>query len=705
MIKNGPILTQVFKNGDYSPQQQTSTLENAERIYNKLPNPENKIDSNVGIVVGRVQSGKTANIITLSALALDNGHKIIVLFLSDTNNLLTQNTDRFADVFNDIDNVCIVKKSKDGDFDTTLDEQALKYMHSQGGKLIICSLKHAKHINEVKELISKSPYKDDYAMIIDDEGDDIGLNTAVFNERFVQDASGNLFESERTSTNNAIVSLKKSFKKLGYISLTATPEANILLQDFQQLAPDYCVTMEPNDGYTGLLTFHGNDSKCVVEIDDFDNLLQPNGLPESFADAFVFFVAGCIARELRENGRKFKHSMMVHPCHKIENHGLVCGKISSYYEQIKSNLKKDTRSGQNFIDAVQVVFNQLMPTTVFEKEMVLNTIESMKIHLVNSASESNDLKKAMKILPYHLVIGGNMLDRGITIDGLAVTYMIRMARQGQVDTLLQRARWFGYKKSYIDLCRVYMPAELKQQFSDLIEVEESVWQFLYECDHEDKSPKDLAPFFHLPQGMKLASKEKADYVTTNFISSVKTQFYIVHDAEKNKENMSLVDNLDWKNAVDEKYNDHQHHKMITLSRNEFEGFINAFRFSDEDSMNQNTVKALLDKVDAKNIDLLYMRYDSGEKRSTSNYRVNALLQGRSEGLAPNDANYYVGDRTLRKDNLSVQIHRVILKNDIDNQYKAGDAVIMLAFVFPKGYIGGISSAQKISKDAIINRIS
>jgi hypothetical protein len=158
-------------------------------------------------------------------------------------------------------------------------------------------------------------------------------------------------------------------------------------------------------------------------------------------------------------------------------------------------------------------------------------------------------------------------------------------------------------------------------------------------------------------------------------------------------------------AKDEIHNAHQHHKMITLSRNDFEVFINAFRFSDEDSMNQKTVEQLMKSVDAKNIDVLYMRYGSGECRSTSGYRVNALLQGRSEGLAPDDANYYVGDRCLRKDNLSVQIHRVILKNDIDNQYKKDDEVIMLAFVFPKGYIGGISSAQKISKDEIINRIN
>ena len=109
MRTDGPILKQVFENGHYSPQQQASTLENAKRIYGKLPNPENPIASNVGIVVGKVQSGKTANVITLSALALDNGHKIVVLFLSDTNNLLTQNYERLLDTFNNIENVVVVK--------------------------------------------------------------------------------------------------------------------------------------------------------------------------------------------------------------------------------------------------------------------------------------------------------------------------------------------------------------------------------------------------------------------------------------------------------------------------------------------------------------------------------------------------------------------------------------------------------------------
>ena len=96
MITNGDILKQVFVNGNYSDEQQKSTLTNAQRIYSKLPSSTNDINSNVGLVVGRVQSGKTANIITLSALALDNDYKVIILFLSDTNNLLTQNTERFV---------------------------------------------------------------------------------------------------------------------------------------------------------------------------------------------------------------------------------------------------------------------------------------------------------------------------------------------------------------------------------------------------------------------------------------------------------------------------------------------------------------------------------------------------------------------------------------------------------------------------------
>ncbi len=700
MITNGTILNQVFKNGNYGEHQQKSTLENAVRIYGKLPNPENNIPSNVGIVVGRVQSGKTANVITLSALALDNGHRLVVLFLSDTNNLLTQNTNRIAKNFENIDNVEVVKKSKDGDFDTILDVPTLESLYEDGGNLVICSLKHAKHIQEITDLISKTPYKDDYTLIIDDEGDDIGLNTAAFNEKFVEDANGNLIEEERTATNGAIIGLKKAFSKLGYISLTATPEANILLQDFQQLAPDYCVTMEPNPGYTGLLTFHSETSDRVVEIDDYCDLLEDNGLPESFEEAFAFFVAGCILRKERENGKKFKHSMMVHPCSKIENHEIVYDKVKLYVEKIKYNLEKGNQSAQIFIRQIIDKCKELSISSSVKPDYILATIKKTKLHLVNCAQAGNDLNKAMKLMPYHIVIGGNMLDRGITIEGLAVSYMIRMAKKGQADTLLQRARWFGYKQSYIDLCRVYMPKELKQQFYNLIEIEESVWQFLYECDYNNLSPKALSPLLQLPQGMKIASENKAKYITTNLISLTKTQSIIVHDHLKNNDNLELVNRISWSDKDVITYSTSQVHRKKTIKVDEFRDFVNAYNFSEEDdTMNRGYLLRLLDRLGSTEVDIWDMRYETGEKRSTVDYRIKALLQGYSEGKSVNDPDYYIGDRNLRTDNLSIQMHHVVLKNDIDDQYKTGDKVVVLAAILPNGYVGGYA-AQKISKNEI-----
>lgn len=700
MNTNGTILNQVFKNGNYGENQQKSTLNNAVRIYNKLPNPENGIPSNVGIVVGRVQSGKTANVITLSALALDNGHRLVVLFLSDTNNLLTQNTERFVKNFDNIDNVEVVKKSKDGDFDAVLDVPTLESLYDDGGNLVICSLKHAKHIQEITDLISKTPYKDDYALIIDDEGDDIGLNTAAFNEKFVEDANGNLIEEERTATNGAIIGLKKAFSKLGYISLTATPEANILLQDFQQLAPDYCVTMEPNPGYTGLLAFHSESSDRAIEIDDYCDLLEDNGLPESFEEAFTFFIAGCILRKERENGKKFKHSMMVHPCSKIENHEIVYDKVKLYVEKIKYNLEKGNQSGNMFIRLVMDKCKELSQSSSVKPDDILATIKKTKLHLVNCAQAGNDLNKAMKLMPYHIVIGGNMLDRGITIEGLAVSYMIRMAKKGQADTLLQRARWFGYKQSYIDLCRVYMPKELKQQFANLIEIEESVWQFLYECDHNNLSPKSLSPLLQLPQGMKIASESKAKYITTNLISLTKTQSIIVHDHLRNISNLELVNCITWSDKDVIAYSASQVHRKKTIKVDEFRDFVNAYNFSEEDdTMNRDYLLRLLDRLGSTEVDIWDMRYETCEKRSTVDYRIKALLQGYSEGKSFNDPDYYIGDRNLRTDNLSIQIHHVILKNDIDDQYKIGDSIIALAAILPNGYVGGYA-AQKISKKGI-----
>ena len=706
MNTDGPILKKVFDNGGYNKQQQESTLKNAIRIYERIPNNGNKIEPNVGIVVGRVQSGKTANIITLSALALDNGHKLVVLFLSDTNNLLTQNTERLEKCFKGIKDVLVFKQAENVRTDLELDKDTLEVLHEEDKKLIICSLKHKKHIGIIKQLISDSPYKNDYAMIIDDEGDDIGLNTKNYKDRFSTDENGNVIEKGRTATNKAIIELKETLSKVGYISLTATPEANILLQNFQQLAPDFCVTLEPNSGYTGLISFHGEDSNCIVEIDDFISLNQSDGLPHSFEKAFVFYIAGCIVRKNRENGREFKHSMMIHPCHRIENHNKVFEKIRAFTSQRKSDASKGNDSSKRFLAAVREEYKRLMPDKDIDHDAVYQVLKRVKVHEINNKSSNNDLKSIMKLSPYNIVVGGNMLDRGITIEGLAVTYMIRMAKQGQADTLLQRARWFGYKRSYIDLCRVYIPGTLKIQFSNLIEMEESIWQFLYECDEKCLKPKDMLPYFTTPKGMKLTAGNKAKYITTTLLSFVKVQTAIVQNKQYNKKNIELIKSINWTDSELVKYNSTQTHRKKSVPADSISEIFRAFKFSeaDENSLSYNHINYFIKQMKTNLVDLWDMRYESKQKRSTDGYNIKALLQGYSEGLNPNDKDYYPGDRQLRTSNLSIQIHHVILKNDIEDQYKTGDEVIMIAIILPKDYIG-TSVSRKLTKDEITTHIS
>lgn len=708
MITNGEILSRVFINGNYSLDQQESALANAERIYNKMPNSFNGIDSNVGLVVGRVQSGKTANVIALSGLALDNDYKVIILFLSDTNNLLTQNTDRFVRNFQNIDDVLVVKKSKDGDFDIILDKQTLENLHEDGQKLIICSLKHSKHITDIKNLLSQTPYRTERTLIIDDEGDDIGLNTARFDEKFVEkaDEPGTLEENERTATNRAIVELKKSLEQVAYISLTATPEANILLQNFQQLAPDYCITLEPNRGYTGLMTFHGPGSDKVEVINDKDVMLEDHGLPTSFEHALIFFIAGCIVRTSR-HGNKVKHSMMVHPCHKMDNHVVVFDKIDDYIESVTYNLQQYNQSGQLFEDKVLRQVNVFDSSITVPAGAVLKTLKKTKRHLVNSREQSNDLQTRMKLAPYHIVIGGNMLDRGITIEGLAVTYMIRMARVGQADTLLQRARWFGYKESYIDLCRVYMPNELKNQFEKLIELEDSVWDFLYMCDKNNLIPKNIDANILTPQGMKAAAANKATAVTSSLPTTARVQSEIVRNPRRNKDNISLVNSIiDWSSGVIEKCTSSQIHKRITVTIEQFEDYFSKYHFSDsERSLNLGIIRSVLSQGNFTYVDIWDMRYGKGESRSTEEYHITALLQGYSEGKKRNDPDYYVGDRNLKTNNPSVQIHHVKLKNDIGTEYSVGDEVIALALVLPDGFICTGNVTRRMSSEEILDKLS
>lgn len=293
LYKNALI---VLENQDITSESRRNYfLDKIKELYDKIPNPYNNLNSNIGLIVGKVQSGKTSVIITSSAFCLQNGYKTVISFLSDTNILLKQNFERIKKAFNGIENVKIFSLE---DFEQ-LTSKDLEYLYKNEIKLFICILKHKKWIKKILDILKKSLYANDYTLIFDDEGDDISQNNLNEHKKFDYSNEGNLIEKNFSKTNEQIKLFKEIFNKYSYISVTATPQSIVMLQKTQHLCPDFVLTIEPSSEYCGLQYFHiQNHDSLIKTIEQTQNKINnENGISEDLKDSFYFFIAGCFYRK------------------------------------------------------------------------------------------------------------------------------------------------------------------------------------------------------------------------------------------------------------------------------------------------------------------------------------------------------------------------------------------------------------------------
>ncbi len=682
-------LDAVLDNLHKLPDDRKSVIsENAENIFAKIPNKTNGKKSNVGLIVGKIQSGKTSNMIALTAHAFDNGYRMAIMILSDTNNLLDQNCTEIKNAFIGIDSVQILKEARfDGDF-KGITSKELDYLYDSGTNLIICTLKHRMHIDEINKVIYGTKYANDFSLIFDDESDDASQNTSTRKFVGLKD-----IENDRSATNRAITDLKDSLKQFCYLSVTATPEANILLQKFQDLAPDFCYGIEPGSGYRGLIDYHLPDNDKIELIEDFSKkkFEESPTIPNSLYNAFCFFVAGIIYRF--QTKRNFKQSFLIHISEKIINHQNLYGMLDRKISDITYDIKHRNEGGEDFISDVQtqyLTFSADVENVSFES--IERILDGLKLHCINSQSDQNNLNKAMAYLPYHIIVGGNMLDRGIAVEGLSVAYMTREAVRGQVDTLLQRARWFGYREDYFEICRVYLTKGLREQYEDLIETDESVWEYITFCELSDSNMKNFDPKIVIePSRLKPTNPRKALYeyseIGFNF-----SQSYIVHNKEYNDENIRLLKQYEIYPGRDVSYSDYQTHKYIELNVRDLKHILRSYRFHQDDPEFGNVENIIyqIDELglpDNEPIDFVIMRYKEAERRSMveGTTKIVRLLQGHSVGLLPGDPGYYPGDRYIVGDRLMLQVHHVILKKPAGGFYEEGDEVPFLSLIFPQDY--------------------
>jgi len=689
---------------DDIPQDAVDTIFcNAADILSQCPNPNDSApDAKTGIVIGKVQSGKTSNFIALTALSFDNGYGINIILGGNKNNLLDQNVQRIKGYYRDVsemDELAILntKQTK-----SLLNAQTIRNFLSEGRKVIIVGLKHTKHINIIADIFKDTALRDVPTLIIDDEGDQATLNTRVNTE-------------EMSSTYKAAVKLKGELQRHCFVSITATPQANILIQTCDMLSPDFGILVYPGDEYCGLHEFHGEKQDTLIRIisEDEPNLLDEDGVPDSFRDSLAtFFVGGALRRYRGDNKN---HAMLIHPSQKKLDHKRVIDKVTGVVNDWKEKAKEiangiDDICFSSFNDLLKKAYDHFVSDGVAMpeyEELYPYVIECVKKcaspHLCNS---DEDASNNAKFYPNNIFVGGNMVERGITIKGLAVTYIMRRAKgKANVDNTEQRARWFGYKKSFLDVCRVYTTQTIKEDFSAIYEHEDDLWDSIERAQAKGLSFKDIPRIFILAsKRLDLTRKNVARAERFNF-SEWSKQDYLLSDKD------AVQRNLDTITTFRATYTAQLEHRSYNgVNQHSIVKGLDYFALCDEllynisypanshvDASLFRKINEVLKKVNiTPEIDVMWIRDGHGEERTLhEDGQINQLFQGHNPNLS--SPTYYPGDGAMilpdRAHVMQLQIHMVKARNKPDRDFYAP----ALALYIPLEYA--------VQMDKIIGQLS
>jgi len=489
-------------------------------IMEKLAYPRRAEFSYKGLVVGYVQSGKTANFTALVAKAVDAGYKLIIV-LAGIHNVLRRQTqvrlDRELTGVRDIEGpdsyISLPGPAKNwnrlttanNDFTTAnlglfenycqLDTPSLAIV-KKNVRILDGLINYFNQASE--ELRANMP-----VLIIDDEADQASV-----------DGNANNPDSDPTSTNERIRTILSLFPCKVYVGYTATPFANTLIDmttEHERLQDDlyprnFIVSLPEPTGYFGTAkVFRGDLSeRFVVEIPDEGNVLLRHGvMTEKLSIAIDQFIISCAIRNLRGDRRK-PMSMLVHISHRINIHAVVNTIITRYIQEIlgryndphlSSQLKDQLRLVWNsYIEDANAINEELdLQNNIPDFEEIWNELANvftiLQIMELNSTSyDILDYTTGEEIKV--IAIGGNQLSRGLTLEGLMISYYLRASRQ--YDTLLQMARWFGYRNGYEDLTRIHTTEQIWGFFEHLALVEEELRSEIYRYEEEGMTPMQMA---------------------------------------------------------------------------------------------------------------------------------------------------------------------------------------------------------------------
>lgn len=493
-------------------------------ILDHLFNPRipNIVVDKKGLVVGQVQSGKTANYTALICKAVDAGFNFIIVLAGIHNNLRSQTQTRLDEGFLGFDTHfgrkfeegrstktgvglvpgfqgaiahSLTTSDEKGDF-TKKGADSLGINFDTTTPILMVVKKNAsvlKRLNSwLQTYAGSDKIRNKAVLIIDDEADHASINT-------------NRHEFDPTRINGFIRTIIGQFSRTAYVGYTATPYANIFipLDDTDLFPKDFIINLPAPDNYIGPEKVFGispvqdeqnEDVLPIVNIVDDYARFVPTGhkkddrlpvyadIPESLKTAVKCFIMTCAIRIVR--GQENKHnSMLIHitryqrwqneikalvECLFNYYKNEIVAKDPTVLEEFRKILEEDGPGYKSYKTVSAGILNSSLKDV--DKHIKVHSWEEVKDKLY-AAVQKIEVKSingsSGDVLSYYeneetgisiIAIGGDKLSRGLTLEGLSVSYFLRASKM--YDTLMQMGRWFGYRPGYVDLCRLYTSDEL-----------------------------------------------------------------------------------------------------------------------------------------------------------------------------------------------------------------------------------------------------
>ena len=460
------------KYGDRAAQ---AVIERAVKIYAESQKQVEDLSMNNNVLlVGKVQSGKTSNLEMLSAIAFDNGYNMLIIYGGYDNTLLEQTTGRFKKTFGIEDmgehgKPILLSTAMPNEL-AALNDDILEELIEEEKPIIITAMKRPNALDKVNTALKKLDASKIKAYIIDDEGDQVSLNTSKD-------------KSEDSSVTYAqICEMKRLLREPLYFSVTATPHANIFLDDISELCPASAKLIEPGEGYCGGECYHMGDSDAIFPIDPDDTVVMDEGrMPDSLREALYHFILASVI--IKYKGEE-ESTMIIHSYRNRDPHSLIYTMVNSFRDNLISQMADEEGKEialRRFSDMYDKYFSEEVKEKYpFDtiKEDIPKVTKKVYVILKNSDGAATQGFEALK--RHRIYVGGDLLQRGVTFENLLTTYYTRWAAQGNMDTNLQRARWFGYRRKYLDICKIFTTKEISEQYSVLTDIELELWEQFYD---------------------------------------------------------------------------------------------------------------------------------------------------------------------------------------------------------------------------------